>query len=257
MIKPLRLIKKIARYYQRFGFPGVLLLFKMVFKRNNPIRFSHREFPFPIFLRSKTSDLSTLEQVFIDCEYEMTHSLNPKVILDCGANIGLGTVYFKNQFPDAKIISIEPEESNFELLMKNTTHYNDIFCIKGGVWKRATNLLIDDVGLGHWGFMVSESETASIETVKGYTIDGIMKQFGLTHIDILKVDIEGSEKELFESNYEKWLPKTNLLIIELHDRLRKGCSKSFYKALSNYSYRSAKKGENIFVFMDLGKSESV
>lgn len=134
MIKPLRLIKKIARYYQRFGFPGVLLLFKMVFKRNNPIRFSHREFPFPIFLRSKTSDLSTLEQVFIDCEYEMTHSLHPKVILDCGANIGLGTVYFKNQFPDAKIISVEPEESNFELLMKNTAHYNDIFCIKGGVW---------------------------------------------------------------------------------------------------------------------------
>ena len=249
MIKLSRQFRIIIKYYGKFGFQGITFLFKKHFKQNQTITFSNSEYSHPIFLRNNTSDIPTFLQVIINQDYLMNYNFEPKVIIDCGANIGLGTVYFKNKYPNAKIISIEPEQSNFELLLKNTKKYNNVYCLKGGIWKKSTNLLIKDVGLGNWGFMIEESNTSSKDSIKAYTIDDLIKQFDIDHIDILKVDIEGSEKELFECNYEKWLPKTKVLIIELHDRMRQGCSKSFFKALSNYNFSISHKGENIYVFM--------
>jgi len=72
-----------------------------------------------------------------------------------------------------------------------------------------------------------------------------MKQFNVDHIDILKIDIESSEKELFEENFEKWLPKVKVVIIELHDRMKEGCTRSFFKAMVNYKFTMTHKGENI------------
>ena len=53
-------------------------------------------------------------------------------------------------------------------------------------------------------------------------------------IDILKIDIEGAEKELFMDNYKTWLGKTKVIVIELHDRLDKEISGIFFKAVNNY-----------------------
>lgn len=100
------------------------------------------------------------------------------------------------------------------------------------------------VGLGKWGFIVEEVDYKNEHTVSAISIIDIMKKFNLDHIAILKVDIEGSEKELFESNIEEWLPKTKVIIIELHDRMKSGTSMSFFKALYNYDYSlSFKKGK--------------
>lgn len=250
MKKLLKEILKLVRYHKKFGFQGIVFLLKKQYKQNQTFTFSHSEYSQPIFLRNNTSDIPTFMQVIFNQDYLMDYNFEPKVIFDCGANIGLGTVYFKNKFPDAKIISIEPEQSNFELLLKNTKEYSNVFCLKGGIWSKSTNLVIKDVGLGNWGFMIEEFDTSTKDSIKSYTIDDIMKQFDIDQIDILKIDIEGSEKELFESNYEEWLPKTKVLIVELHDRLRKGCSKSFYKALSNYDFSTTHRGENIYVFMN-------
>jgi hypothetical protein len=50
----------------------------------------------------------------------------------------------------------------------------------------------------------------------------IFSNYNLEYLDLLKIDIEGGEKQLFESNYENWLPKTKCIIIELHDGSTKG-----------------------------------
>ena len=72
-----------------------------------------------------------------------------------------------------------------------------------------------------------------------------MIEYNFPKIDILKLDIEGSEKELFETNFEDWLPKTKILIIELHDAMKTGCSKSVFNAISKYDFSFSIKGENI------------
>jgi FkbM family methyltransferase len=225
-------------------------LIKIYFNKNRIIEFNHSKFPYPILLRNGTSDILTFRQVFFDEEYQMENIDEPHVIIDCGANIGLSTVYFKNKYPNSTIIAIEPEYNNFELLVNNTIKYNDIHCIEGGIWNKSTNLEIRDIGLGNWGFIIEESELVTKNSISAFTIDDIITKFKIEKIDILKIDIEGSEKELFSSNFERWLPKTRVIIIELHDRLKEGCSKSLFSALSNFNYSISFRGENLYIYLN-------
>ncbi|HEX8608711.1 MAG TPA: FkbM family methyltransferase, partial [Pedobacter sp.] len=54
-------------------------------------------------------------------------------------------------------------------------------------------------------------------------------------IDILKIDIEGSEKEVFEGNTD-WIPKTRKVIVEVHENLRKGATNAVLAALKDFSF---------------------
>jgi len=200
---------------------------------------------FPIYLRKATTDIPTFYQIYYYKGYDIDFDFEPKIIFDCGANVGLAAVYFKNKYPAARVIAVEPESSNFEILLKNTEKYNDIECVKTGIWKKSTNLRIIDSGQGNWGFVTEETDHEGPDTIKAVAIGELMKQFNVDHIDILKIDIESSEKELFEENFEKWLPKVKVVIIELHDRMKEGCTRSFFKAMVNYKFTMTHKGENI------------
>lgn len=52
--------------------------------------------------------------------------------------------------------------------------------------------------------------------VSSFSIPFIMNKFDIDSIDILKVDVEGAEKVLVESNKE-WLNKVKIILIELHE----------------------------------------
>jgi len=77
--------------------------------------------------------METFYQIFIREEYEIEHERPVNVILDCGANIGLAAIYYIHKFPDAQIISIEPEESNCEMLEENTRLYPGIKPVKAAL----------------------------------------------------------------------------------------------------------------------------
>jgi FkbM family methyltransferase len=111
-------------------------------------------------------------------------------------------------------------------------------CLQNGVWNKSANLqVVDKLGLGeHWSFMTDEVPFKTENSITSITIDDVMKQYQIEEIDLLKIDIEGAEKELFFDNYENWLPKTKVLYIELHDRIRKGTATSFFKAISQYDF---------------------
>jgi hypothetical protein len=68
-------------------------------------------------------------------------------------------------------------------------------------------------------------------------------------IDVLKLDIESSEKELFSQNFEPWLAKTKMIIIELHDSMKAGCAKQFFEAVNKVfpNYDLSIKGENVIL----------
>jgi hypothetical protein len=71
-----------------------------------------------------------------------------------------------------------------------------------------------------------------------------MREHGVDYIDILKVDIEGSEKEVFES-CETWIDRVGVLIVELHDRWKSGCSRSVHSAAKDFSIEWTR-GETTF-----------
>ena len=79
-----------------------------------------------------------------------------------------------------------------------------------------------------------------------------MRRFGLNSIDLLKIDIEGSEKEIFDLNCKGWLAATKAILIELHDRYVPGCSNAFFKAIVDRPFTHSQIDEYVFVQFDRG-----
>ena len=207
-----------------------------------------------IYLRSNSSDSLTFLEIFLTDEYLLNVPITPKFIVDLGANVGLASVYFANKYPNAKIVAVEPEDSNFSLLEKNLQEY-DVQSIKSGIWYRETFLKVVDSGYGEWGFRVEECENPN-EGIKAITVQNILRDSDFDEIDILKIDIEGAERELFSENFEGWLPNVKVLIIEIHDYLGfYGASQSLFKAILKYDFSVYIKGESlVFIRKDIFNS---
>lgn len=214
-----------------------LLKLQIVKKINLPgIRYSFK-------VRKGTSDTGTFRQVFKEDQYRFRLK-GVETVVDAGANIGLASIVFSNQFPNAQIVAIEPDKENYELLEKNVNRYN-VRIIRGGVWNKNTHLEIEDHGGGEWAYTVREVEQSSDQSIPAISLDEIMKTVGFKTIDLLKIDIEGSEKDVFMDGYESWLPCTKYIIIEMHDHMKKGASKSVFKAISNYNFSFKSRRENL------------
>ena len=134
----------------------------------------------------------------------------------------------KQYFLKQKIVAIEPQSGNFNILSKNIELNNmnqDVFADKSGLWKDNSNLEITTDfrdGREYAFFLKTVNDTStSHETVAGITISDVLSKYDFPYIDILKIDIEGSEKYLFENEElaRKTLDKVNFLALEIHDEV--------------------------------------
>lgn len=203
-----------------------------------------------VTLRTRTSDVRCFEKILLAKEYETPFPTNPQTIVDAGANIGLATLYYAQEYPEAKIISIEPEHSNFQLLKRNCASLPNVTLIEGALWDKETSLAIQDAKAEKWGFSVAESSaTPSTESpeIKAVTIPSLLSKFDRPRIDILKLDIEGAEYMLFKNNAESWLGAVEQIVIELHDRYQPGCAQAFYAAIGRRPFVQEIRGECIFI----------
>jgi FkbM family methyltransferase len=204
--------------------------------------------PCAVALRGRTSDPPTLKKIFVRQEYDCPFALNDvRFIIDAGANIGLSALYFAAQYPKATIIAIEPEPDNFSMLKRNCDHLPNIIPLHGALWPVSGDVaLTDSMNGSACAFTVGRDDRKKIGTVRGYSMPEIMSAYKAAHIDLLKLDIEGSEKELFSGNTE-WLDCVSVIAIELHDRYKEGCSSAFYKKLCELNFAQEIRGENIFI----------
>src|SRR5690348_5460731 len=61
----------------------------------------------------------SVEEIFVDEVYKCNFNSAEPYIIDCGANIGLSVIYFKQKYPNAKIIAFEPDKFQFDNLLQN------------------------------------------------------------------------------------------------------------------------------------------
>jgi FkbM family methyltransferase len=242
-------------YFEIAGVAGVLSYigskaFKnAVRQRLQPV--NRKDLKSPIYLRIPSSDVLTYWQVFVDQEYALKANSLPRVIVDAGANVGLASIYFANRFPDAKIFAIEPEQSNFDVLLKNVAPYKNIVPILAALWNENKQISLVDPGLGNSGFMTEDGNVKEksfgqlLQLTRAVTVDQIMREHSISKIDILKVDIEGAEREVFHDP-SAWIDKVDSLIVELHERMKPGCNRSFSEATREFGLRWTK-GENVVI----------
>jgi FkbM family methyltransferase len=218
-------------------------------------------------LRTKGSDLAVFEQVFLQREYLFSQLPgDARVIVDLGANIGLASLFFAAQYPRARVFALEPDPENFAVLSANIAGAQErITAVRGAIWAQDCDLSIkrydsDGAPLGDWGVQVGATEGEDSEPgrnpacdgdaarVRGWSMPQLIRAFNIEKIDILKIDIEGAEKELFEAQDLTWLDRVSMIVIETHERFRQGCNAAVLRALEHGFVLRALSGENaIFV----------
>ena len=136
-----------------------------------------------------------------------------RVILDCGANIGITSLYLAARYPYAQIYSIEPDAQNFALLRANTRAEPPITAIRAAVvGEPRQGVRITNTAVEAWGNHISnESEGTGVSAM---TIKQICELHKISRIDLLKMDIEGGEADVFANG--AFLDRVGFLIAELH-----------------------------------------
>src|SRR3984957_16700899 len=190
-------------YHSLLGPFGVLLAAKSRFMgRSSQVVVEVAGIRHPVHLRVSAADVWLCQQILLEAQYECTLSIVPRVIVDAGANIGLASIFYANKYPEAKIIAIEPEPSNYEMLQKNVALYPNIVPIHAALWNQKKRLLGSSVAAGHHAYQVKEEigldDDRRHGSVRGISLLELMTDLGIQRIDLLKVDIEGSEKEVFQ-----------------------------------------------------------
>jgi FkbM family methyltransferase len=202
----------------------------------------------PFILRKGSSDIMVFWQIFRQEELKLPMPVRAELIIDAGANVGYSTIWFAEHYPDAQIIAIEPEESNYEILVKHCRRYERVHPVRAALYHKEVDLDLKDSGWGAFAFMTEEGAPPGGTSIRSVTIESILREFRQDHIDILKVDIEGSERELFSENYESWLPRVDVLFVETHERMKRGSTKSVYDAVRRYAWTEySKRDKKLFI----------
>ena len=161
--------------------------------------------------------LHCLIDIFVNEIYNIEFDTSNPYILDCGANMGLATIYLKKRYPKATIIAFEPDENNFTLLQKNINQQNwkNIELRKEAVWKEDCTLKFQCDGT--LGSKISKSNESKNETlVKAIRLNNLLNK----SVDFLKIDIEGAEYEVIKDCANN-LQNVKHLFIEFHGHFNK------------------------------------
>jgi len=185
-----------------------------------------------VWVRPGTADMAIYDQIVLQPYLPRDRSF--VTIIDCGANIGLSVRYLKAAYPDAVVVAVEPDEGNFGMLSRNTSGLKGVHCVKAGIWPVPGYLELRQEGLRHSSFRTKEaSDDTGLEAV---SIPLLMERFSLSRVSLLKIDIEGSELELFSGSDLSWIDRVDAIAIELHDGWRPGCGDAFFRAITSWSW---------------------
>lgn len=189
----------------------------------------------PVHVRVRTTDPSIYAQILLRGEYDFALPFSPRTIVDAGANIGMASIYFAHRYPEAKVIAIEAEASNFAMLSKNVRHYPRIIPVHAALWSRDGEISVSEPdpatgANGNWSFVTHEGPGVKVRAI---TMRTLMKEMDISSVDLLKVDIEGAEKPVFETC--DWMDEIRCLMIELHDRFKPGCREAVDSVAGEFS----------------------
>jgi FkbM family methyltransferase len=198
-----------------------------------------------IYLNGFHDEYEILKEMLVNEEYKI--EIQPKVIFDLGSNVGGALLYFSLKYPEAKIFGFEPDPVNFERLQKNIISLPNvkIFNMAVAGENGVRNFFVyPDKG-------ISSSLTQRIEgqqpvSVITKNLDSLIIDLKLEKIDLLKIDVEGAEYEIFSSLKQK--TKIGAIIGELHLDLMKASLEEFKQTLPNFKFEiaEANKEERLF-----------
>lgn len=167
------------------------------------------------------------------------------IVVDCGGNIGIFSS-FAMDMGASRVLSFEPYISNYEINKKNNPNVEVFNLAVSNKIDDTIELLLSDTNGGHTVMEIDENrfERKNI-FVKTITLDDIIKNNYIDHIDFLKVDTEGSELLIFEGLSDENLSKIRCISLEYHNNVFK-YDENVY---NNFQRRFNKLGFNTFTWI--------
>ena len=205
--------KKLGNKTAKSNYKALSWLAEKLLKHQDDFNLKHRSFGyFTLNYIRPYEVIKTYKEIFCTEIYKFTaSSINP-IIVDCGANIGLSTLYFGLAYPNSKVYAFEPDSNIYKLLHKNITDnklYN-ITLFNEAVWIQDTTLSFSNKGSEASQI---DSSGLSATKVKAIRLANFLNEF--TKIDFLKMDIEGAEFEVIQDCAAQ-LIKIENLFLEYH-----------------------------------------
>lgn len=236
-------------YTKRLGYLQTLKFFFKKFLRYKKIikiEFKKNEY----FIRTNEHDLDVLISN-LDKEFEFLKNINiseDQLIIDAGAYIGTSSIRLSQLFKKNKIIAIEPFKENYDIMLKNIEKYENVIPLNSAL---VSSDYTDEVFLyksktGAWGNNIlkdtfDDRNIDIIKKVNKVDLKSLINKYK-KKISILKLDIEGSEKMIFENDVNV-LNDIDIIIVELHKKIYQDIEKiffSFAKDRYNISFDSEK-----------------
>lgn len=182
--------------------------------------------------RKNTSDIYAGEDV-------INLVKDPKIIIELGGFIGIGALKTAKTYPKATIIALEPDNISYKLLCKNTRKYKNIIPVHAAIWGKDTQITLYE-RFGNEAtdaFYTAEADNEKYflsnkarNKIKAYSIHSLIKKFNIKKIDILTIDTEGAEENIFINDIS-WLDITKILFVEVHTI---SARKTFLKAMKSH-----------------------
>jgi FkbM family methyltransferase len=217
------------------------------------------------FFRKGSSDEGVIDQTFVQKQHDLSWLSPPHytelltyverrvaggarpLIVDAGANVGASAVFLAFSVPGAKVVAIEPDAANVDIMRRNVDGL-DVEVLEAALASAAGRSKVIDPGQGHWGLRtVDAGGDPAGPSVPNVTIPEIYARHQPGFFPaIVKIDIEGAEKELFRGSLP-WVRQTPVIIVELHDWLlpKQRTSSTFLEVVAGLDRDFITVGDNI------------
>jgi FkbM family methyltransferase len=159
-------------------------------------------------------------EIFARQYYYFRAETEAPVVLDCGANIGMASLYFQWLYPKSRVQAFEPDPTTFRLLQQNLVrNHLNVEAHNCALWDSNTELdfFVDSSNPG--GLLMStdgsrsKSESIIVPARRlSDFIDGT--------IDFLKLDVEGAEHRVLGDLVQTGkLKNIRQMVVEYHHRI--------------------------------------
>ncbi len=142
-------------------------------------------------------DILVAREIFLDRDYRVPADLEPRTIIDLGANTGISVRFLRALYPSAEIVAAEPDPTNFARLEANAFGSDPIRLVPAAVGLEPGRAKFYP-GKEGWTSSLEPRPGSRAVEVDLVTVPDLLARAGTTQVDLLKLDIEGAEWPLLE-----------------------------------------------------------
>ena len=201
-------------------------------------------------------DFVVVHEMFFRDDYgvrELHLNVSEPVIVDAGGNIGVLSLLALATYPNARILCYEPEASNLDIIRKNVrlnAAEKHITCFKEAIDNTTgmKTFYLSQAEYAHSLEKSADSRHAGEISVATTTIERIMQDNHIKRLDLLKLDIEGTEYSVLRNLPLELYPRIKNIVLEIHDHPSEK-KEDLVRFLAEHGYAVAQSGTNPHVFL--------